>query len=588
MAGLAEFRAKNPAYEYVDDATLSDALYKKYYSKMPRAEFDAKMGSKGDNAPAKVDSPAAAPAREPNNAFFTGINNAGDALSFGLTRRVPAAIGAAVSGKPYKDVLADIDAQRATDAEAHPIAAPVGYVAGTVGNAAGISRAAVGAVPALATVAGQGVRNVGRLMGLGATEGAAQAAGEGSDIATGAVTGAIAGPVAAGVGKLAVAAGRGVRSMAGGAGRNLSAARILGKRFNLTPEEMRAALDTFQTRNGRAASLADIADLQSRGQLKQFAEKNPAFGAEVAGEVERRAAQPPQSVTGSQTQASDASSIATMRDETIRNVLGDAADPAALRNRQIATPQRVQTLLESPAAVRAMRGDVDLHAIVDDLLSGNRTSISVDDFENLRQQLRAQARSLSASNAIRSRAVNDLADEIEQFATTAEPRYGAALDRYRQDSNVLDAFEQGRKGRTQTAVTDPDLQRALATPEGRQAYRTGTAERRAAENVEAITPSYIKPAAGIGAAQLGHAAVAAAKAGSAWAPYHVLRAIPGIKAHDATLRLAARYLTDPTMARQGVALLRRSGATDEQLAALMAAVGGKVAADVAGGEDGAQ
>jgi hypothetical protein len=45
MAGLADFRAKHPEYNDMSDGALSDALYRKFYSDMPRADFDAKMGS---------------------------------------------------------------------------------------------------------------------------------------------------------------------------------------------------------------------------------------------------------------------------------------------------------------------------------------------------------------------------------------------------------------------------------------------------------------------------------------------------------------------------------------------------------------
>jgi len=53
MATIAEVRAKYPQYADMPDAALADALHKKFYSDMPRADFDAKIGLK-----------AAAPASE--------------------------------------------------------------------------------------------------------------------------------------------------------------------------------------------------------------------------------------------------------------------------------------------------------------------------------------------------------------------------------------------------------------------------------------------------------------------------------------------------------------------------------------------
>lgn len=44
MAGLADFRAQHPEYNDMSDTALADALYRKFYSDMPRADFDAKIG----------------------------------------------------------------------------------------------------------------------------------------------------------------------------------------------------------------------------------------------------------------------------------------------------------------------------------------------------------------------------------------------------------------------------------------------------------------------------------------------------------------------------------------------------------------
>ena len=44
MATIAEVRAKYPQYADMPDAALADALHKKFYSDIPRADFDAKIG----------------------------------------------------------------------------------------------------------------------------------------------------------------------------------------------------------------------------------------------------------------------------------------------------------------------------------------------------------------------------------------------------------------------------------------------------------------------------------------------------------------------------------------------------------------
>jgi hypothetical protein len=55
MSKLDEFRAQNPAYKDVDDDTLADALYKKFYSTMPRSDYNAKIGYTPKNAGASAD-----------------------------------------------------------------------------------------------------------------------------------------------------------------------------------------------------------------------------------------------------------------------------------------------------------------------------------------------------------------------------------------------------------------------------------------------------------------------------------------------------------------------------------------------------
>ena len=44
---LTKFRYRYPQYNDLSDAQVADALYKKFYSDMPRAEFDTSIGLKG-------------------------------------------------------------------------------------------------------------------------------------------------------------------------------------------------------------------------------------------------------------------------------------------------------------------------------------------------------------------------------------------------------------------------------------------------------------------------------------------------------------------------------------------------------------
>jgi hypothetical protein len=49
---LSEIRAKFPQYKDMDDATFADSFYQKFYSDMPRPDFDAKLGITAQSGPA--------------------------------------------------------------------------------------------------------------------------------------------------------------------------------------------------------------------------------------------------------------------------------------------------------------------------------------------------------------------------------------------------------------------------------------------------------------------------------------------------------------------------------------------------------
>jgi hypothetical protein len=54
MATLTEIRNQYPQYADLPDDVLANALYKKFYSDIPRAEFDSKLGLKTEQAPAQA------------------------------------------------------------------------------------------------------------------------------------------------------------------------------------------------------------------------------------------------------------------------------------------------------------------------------------------------------------------------------------------------------------------------------------------------------------------------------------------------------------------------------------------------------
>ena len=54
MATLTEIRNQYPQYADMPDDVLANALYKKFYSDIPRAEFDSKIGLKPVQAQSPV------------------------------------------------------------------------------------------------------------------------------------------------------------------------------------------------------------------------------------------------------------------------------------------------------------------------------------------------------------------------------------------------------------------------------------------------------------------------------------------------------------------------------------------------------
>jgi hypothetical protein len=68
---IKEFRAKHPQYDDMDDQVLSDALYNKHYSDMPREKFDASFTGISTQEPAKQGSITDVPLE-----FMAGANNA--------------------------------------------------------------------------------------------------------------------------------------------------------------------------------------------------------------------------------------------------------------------------------------------------------------------------------------------------------------------------------------------------------------------------------------------------------------------------------------------------------------------------------
>jgi hypothetical protein len=66
MPTIAEVRQQFPQYQDMPDAALADALHRKFYADMPRADFDAKIGLTATPMQAPVEAAPVVPAQDPN------------------------------------------------------------------------------------------------------------------------------------------------------------------------------------------------------------------------------------------------------------------------------------------------------------------------------------------------------------------------------------------------------------------------------------------------------------------------------------------------------------------------------------------
>src|SRR5687768_14833923 len=86
MATLAEIRQKYPQYSDMSDGALADALHKKFYSDMPRGDFDAKIGVQSTTFADRFagDGGAGAPKPPQESMFSDVMKSVGSGLASGV------------------------------------------------------------------------------------------------------------------------------------------------------------------------------------------------------------------------------------------------------------------------------------------------------------------------------------------------------------------------------------------------------------------------------------------------------------------------------------------------------------------------
>jgi hypothetical protein len=550
-----------------------------------------------------INTQRAAAAPKDQGALSAGLDAAANTVSFGVVKPLAARISSAITGDTYAKTRERMDAQTDVTANAHPWATVAGDVAG-IGMGAGVLGGAVKAAEAapfigkgakvvssaLQTQKGQLGRNVLRLAAPGAVVAGTEAAASGESLPQGALDTAI-GAAGGVVGGAAVgAAGKLMQSRA---------VRLLASHLDEAPDVLANAMAKFRGLTNRMPSMSDIVNMKSTGQLKHLAEGNPAFGSEVAEEVQRRATAPAQSLVNPAGQAptvpTDVNSLETQRSANM------TAAMTPIRGTVVPVDASHADLLSDPrvrAAVRATKDPQLRDAVtqatneINDPAVGSSNALTVNHLDSIRQSLRNEQSNFanpqnSRHNSQAAQSMGALADQVGQVASSAEPKYAAALQQHTEDSNYIHGFKHGLAGKTQGEVSaSSDVGRALNTAEGQTGYDHGAAEGKAASNLDTITPSYIKPQQGPGAASAAHLAVGVAKGGP-WGAYHILKAIPGVKASDTTLQKAARMLVDPKQAPGAIAKLRALGVQNEDLGRVVSAasaMSGQEAGRLSGGQ----
>lgn len=245
LSGLAAFRAQYPQYDDMSDTRLADALYSKFYSDMPRADFDAKLGIKADESPGLLKT-----ADNYVRAAVNGIPVVGE-----LTNKLQALTYPG-------DYSANLEAQHKNDAafeKANPVGSTVAKLAG--GTAA--LAAAAGPLGA-GELLGLTGPSLGTMAARGAASGAALSGGDaalrGENVIPAASLGAFTGAAAPFAG---AALGKGVDAAIGAAGKARQAfanpaEKKVAQAFARDELKDPAAVNAALAERGSTGMLADV------------------------------------------------------------------------------------------------------------------------------------------------------------------------------------------------------------------------------------------------------------------------------------------------------------------------------------------
>lgn len=498
MATIAEIRAQYPQYQDLSDQQLADALHTKFYSDMPRAEFDQKVGL----TPASPDTPPAGarpgsreyaqwamlqaragkelpqvspqppewqnPYSDVGGKFTAGFTSAVDAVPFvGPTLLDWAQKGrAAVQGVPLEDVQRETRLSR----EANPITSGVGTVTGAVAPFLPL-----GGVPVIGRALGMTGGLLSRTV-FGGGSGAVIAAGDtlargGSmedAIKNGAVgfgVGAVAPIAFAGAGKAWNAlTGRTASKAATNVGRamtddGIDPASLSSRLSALGPDAMLMDLGpNLQAQAGALAAVPGSGQKAIREAVTQRASAG-AKTARVTGDVKATIGQGPDVDLLKQKVVADQSAAAKPLYDAVRDV------PLPIAG-------NFQFVLQTPMGKEAFRKAGQLAANDGKAVNGLTVGL-VDYAKRALDDIATTAARAGENN--KARQAGDLARLLRSEADKAVPGYKAAREAFAGPAAVLDAIDAGTQVFAKD-MTPAQLKRTLdaMTTGERDAFLQGT------------------------------------------------------------------------------------------------------------------
>lgn len=619
--------------------------------------FNPSTAAPAQAAPAAAPAPQAsqpAPAPQPSPAagtdpssiigdvgsmVYAALHGAADTATFGGADKASALLAHVISpmtGKPmsYDEAYAKVKSNTARNANENPASAITGDVAGALVGGSALARGA-GAVAkfipgaarvgqALEATAGQPFRNVAKAAAVsGAASGGYTAADElardgtinPDSVATNTAVGAVVGPA---VSKIGTALVKGVQSA------STKAVSLLASKIGETPDTLQRVYDNFQAATGRLPTMAEIVGMKSQGELKALAANNSTVQSAINDAADTAANQ--RTSTLAQTvednsggPAQDINQLTQAR----RARMDQAMDP--IRNTSVGVDHTDVGLLADPRVRAVVRADPNLSQRVQTAIQevsdhGQSDSLTVNDIDSIRKSIRGrQSAYANPANSLHNPHIagqfGNLADNIGDLGSAAEPGYADALSQYEQDSNYIKGFKHGSAGKTIGEASDPDLINSLNEAEGQAGHQAGiasrTAEAAASSPQGAVrTANQLAEGAGDSAAlrgavgqkrfqniqsaaahesrgaaaldnisgnvkpdaesfsgrQVAQTVGAAASHSTSGILFHAARAIPSFsKLSQPVQQQVARYLANPNMTQQGINLLRRAGANEAQL-----------------------